>query len=133
MFIVLTHHKLYNKDVAKKYIASFDPILDDMDSSLYPEHIKLITMDELISFFSISSIPLENLQSLRNIKDQALSHNPDISNQAFDTLYQLYMKAKLTLKLIKSDPANAVQILKTRQLDMTKFIGDPNKKIGDLV
>jgi len=78
-------------------------------------------MDEFISIFGIKDIskgltPLTDLKYFQQLKDEALSHNPDVSNKAFETLYDLYRIAKLTLALIKNDPANAANILKTRQL-----------------
>ncbi len=130
-FVILTNQKLYDRTRADKFIAKLDPILEKMDASLYPEHIRIITMDEFMSFYGIKGEPLENLQAIRKLKDQALSHNPEISNEAFEKLFALYKKAKLTLKLIKTDPGNVVNILKTSQLDLTKFIGDPSKKIDD--
>jgi len=132
-FIILTNHKLNDKSRAQDFIAKFDPILAKMGSDLYPENIIIITMDEFISVFGIEGVPLQNLQVIQKIKDQALSHNPSISNEAFETLIQLYTKAKLTLELIKTDPANIVRILQTKQLDLTKFLGDPNKKIDDFL
>lgn len=132
-FIILTHHKLYDKTHAKDFIAKFDPIIASMDLVLYPEHIRIITLDEFISTFGIEGRPLQDLQYYRQLKDQALSHIPDVSNDAFEILSQLYIKAKLTLDLIKTDPANVARILQTRQLDLTKFLGDPNKKIDDFL
>ncbi len=70
---------------------------------------------------------------IRLLKDRALSHNPDVSNNAFETLFDLYSKAKLTLALVKGDPSHAVSILKTKQLNIAKFLGDPNKKINDFL
>lgn len=126
-FIILTNHKLYDKVQAKDFIGRFDPILAKMDPALYPEHIKLITLDEFIAFFGIEGTPLQNLEAIRKLKDKALSHNPVVSDKAFNELVQVYTKAKLTLGLIKTDPANVAQILQTKQLDITKFLGDPNK------
>ncbi len=123
--IILTNNKLYDKDLAKEYIDSFDPVLGRMDPSLYPEHIIIITMDEFTSFFGISGSPSQSLLVFRKLKDQALSHNPKVSDEAFEALFQLYTKAKLTLSLIKTDPANVINILRTKQLDLTKFLGKP--------
>lgn len=97
-----------------------------MDQGYYPQHIKMITMDEFISFFGIEGVPLQNLQLIRQLKDQALSHNPDVSHQAFEDLMRLYRSAKMTLALIKSDPANIIRILKSKQLDLSNFLGNPN-------
>jgi len=83
----------------------------------------------LFHCFGIKGIPLKNLKVIRRLKDQALSFNPIVSNRAFNLLYDLYVKAKLTLDLVKTDPRNAAIILKSRQLDLTNFLGDPNKKI----
>ncbi len=95
-------------------------------------------MDEFISFFEVKNIskgikPLSDFGNIRLLKDRALSHNPDVSNDAFETLYDLYSRARLTLALIKNDPANAASILRTRQLDIAKFLGDPNKKIDNFL
>ncbi|KKM72477.1 hypothetical protein LCGC14_1420130, partial [marine sediment metagenome] len=136
--IILTNHMLYDKTRAKTYIAKFDPYLKALSSSYFPQHIRLDTMEEFISFFEIEDIskgitPLTDFGYIRLLKDQALSHNPDVSNKAFETLYDLYSRAKLTLALLKSNPANAVNILKTKQLNIAKFLGDPNKKIDDFL
>lgn len=119
--IILTNHKLYDKTTAKTFIDSFDRYLNALSPDYYPQHIRLDTMEEFISFFEIKDIskgitPLTDLKYYHQLKDEALSHNPDVSNKAFDKLYDLYMIAKLTLALIKNDPANAANILKTKQL-----------------
>ncbi|MFW9876147.1 MAG: hypothetical protein ACFFG0_23850 [Candidatus Thorarchaeota archaeon] len=132
-FIILTNQKLYDKSRAQDFIARFDPILAKMDPGFYPEHIILLTIDEFISFFGIEGVPLQNLQVIRKIKYQALSYNNEVSNEAFESLMQLYTRAKLTLSLIKTDPANTARILQTKQLDLTKFLGDPNTKIDDFL
>ncbi|KKM65861.1 hypothetical protein LCGC14_1487000, partial [marine sediment metagenome] len=119
--IILTNHKLYDKTIAKTFIGSFNPYLNSLGPRYFPQHIKLDTMDEFISIFGIKDIskgltPLTDLKYFQQLKDEALSHNPDVANKAFEKLYDLYRIAKLTLALIKNDPANAANILKTRQL-----------------
>ncbi|KKN21906.1 hypothetical protein LCGC14_0920620 [marine sediment metagenome] len=136
--IILTNHKLYDKTRAKTYIDSFSPYLNALGPSYFPQHIRLVTMEDFISFFEIKDIskgikPLTDLGYIRLLKDRALSHDPDVSNEAFEILFHLYIKAKFTLKLIKDTPADAASILRTRQLDITKFLGDPNSKIDDFL
>ncbi|KKL04942.1 hypothetical protein LCGC14_2611020, partial [marine sediment metagenome] len=108
--IILTNHKLYDKTRAKTFIASFSPYLKALGPSYFPQHIILDTMEEFILFFEIKDIskgikPLTDFEYIRLLKDRALSHNPDKSNRAFEILYNLYNKAKLTLALVKIDPA----------------------------
>ena len=83
-------------------------------------------MDEFISFFGIKGVHLKNMQLIRQLKDKALSYNPDVSNEAFEDLFVLYTQSKMTLSLLKADPANIIQILKSKQLDLVKFLGRPN-------
>ncbi len=136
--VILTNHHLYDKTRAKTYIDSFNPYLKALGPSYFPQHIRVDTMDEFISFFEVKDIskgikPLSDFGYIRQLKDRALSHNPSVSNEAFETLYDLYNKARFTLALIKSNPANAAHILKTKQLNIAKFLGDPNKKIDNFL
>lgn len=136
--VILTNHLLYDKTRAKTFIDSFNPYLKALGPNYFPQHIRVDTMDEFISFFEVKDIskgikPLSDFGYIRQLKDRALSHNPDVSNEAFETLYDLYSKARFTLALIKSNPANAAHILKTKQLNIAKFLGDPNKKIDNFL
>ncbi len=71
LIVVLTHPEAGSGD-----IKTYEKYLNKMPDDKYPDHIKIITIYELISDFGFSGSILEELNILRDVVEEANGHDP---------------------------------------------------------